>query len=80
MINKLDRMAQTLKIVESETNEKNKTEEYIECDANDWPYLSNSLEELKSRRFKNIALNFGAATDIRITRVKSDLGQEKRIK
>lgn len=80
VINKLNKLSQTIKIVKFECNENCEIEESIEVDPNEWPYLSRHLEELKSGKFKNLALNSEAETARevgRITRNKSDFGHEK---
>ena len=76
VIEKLDKMAQSLKLVQVKSDADDNVEEFLEGDPTEWPYLLSHLEELKLGKFKNLALNSGTTAG-RITRNKSDLGHEK---
>ena len=78
VIEKLDKMAQSLKLVQVTSDADDNVEEFLEGDPTEWPYLSSHLEELKLGKFNNLALNSGATVG-RITRNKSDFDM-KRIK
>ena len=76
VIAKLKKMSTTLKIVPAAepSTEGEEVEETIEVDGNEWPLLAKHLEELKSGKFKTLAVGAGPAR--RAGRIRAFLGHE----
>ena len=74
VVTKLKKMSETLKIVNSDSNGNVTGEQTIEVDENEWPHLARHLNDLKSGKFKNLAVGSGAAR--RAGRIRSYFGHE----
>ena len=79
VVEKLKRMSETLKIVPTDDNsnideDQEGTENTIAVDENEWPMLAKHLEELKSGKFKSLAVGAGPAR--RAGRIRDFFGHE----
>ena len=84
LIEKLKGMSETLRILPTDTNsnmtvvnmdeEEGSEDDTITVDKHEWPMLSKHLEELKSGKFKNLAI--GAGPGRRAGRIRDYMGHE----
>ena len=75
VIEKLEKMSNTLKVVNTaDLNGNDEEQESIVVDANEWPHLSKHLKELEKGTFKNLAVGGQAAK--RASRIRSYMAHE----